>query len=455
MRRISAGVQRPAAPSALPFIEDSKLPFIPSGNDRPHPPSMTASPTALRAELTPSDLAYSALVAELREPFVILDRDERLLMWNHAYAELHRDANGKGILHQGLSVDELSAWRLASGFFHVSDAHDITTEPSARSPGRGKGSSTYRLRDGRWMLVERYALFDGHNVGLWIDITALKLAENMLRETAERLSAREAELSQTQAELEEINANLEERIRSRSDELLAAQSELVKKERMVAIGQLTATVAHELRNPMAAIRNTVYMMNEQRKNGQPVALERPIERIGRSVDRCEKIIQELLDFSRSRALQCEVLAFDPWLRGVMTEFATPPGITIALDTDSGETNIALDTDRLQRVIINLVDNAVQALAEHRTEGERRVGVRTRKVGDAVELQVEDNGPGIAAEHLAKVFEPLFTTKRMGTGLGLPTVKQIVEQHGGTIVLESAVGEFTRAVIRLPFAPTSL
>ena len=412
---------------------------------------MTPPSTALRTEPATGDLAYAALVAELREPFVILDREERLIMWNHAYAEMHRDHHGNCILREGLSVDELSAWRLANGFFHVSDEHDIATEPSASSPGRGKGASTCRIRDGRWMLVERYPLANGQNVGLWIDITALKLAENMLRETAERLSHREAELSQAQTDLEEINASLEERVRVRTDELLAAQGELHKKERMAAMGQLTATVAHELRNPMSAIRNTVYMMKEQQGNGQPVELGRPLERISRSVDRCDKIIEELLDFSRSRALQTEALVFDAWLRNVMAEFTAPASVAIAIDTNAGESKVALDTDRLQRVVINLVDNAVQALVEHHTAGAPRVVLRTRALGDGLELQIEDNGPGIPAENLAKVFEPLFTTKRQGTGLGLPTVRQIVEQHGGTIALESTLGAFTRAVIRLPLA----
>ena len=412
---------------------------------------MTSSSTALRAGPSTTDLAYGAVVAELREPFVILDQDERLLTWNRAFAEMHRDQHGNCILHPGLPIGELSAWRLANGFFHATDEHNITTEPSAASPGRGKGSRTYRIRDGRWMLVERYPLSDGHNVGLWIDITALKLAENMLRETAERLSHREAELSQAQIDLEEINASLEERVRIRTDELLAAQGELMKKERMAAIGQLTATVAHELRNPMSAIRNTVYTMKEQHSRGQAVDLGRPLERIGRSVERCDKIIQELLDFSRSRALQTEAVVFDAWLRNIMAEFTTPAGIAITIEAEAGATKVALDSDRLQRVVINLVENAAQALADHFTAHEPRIVLRTRALSDGLELQIEDNGPGIAPEILAQVFEPLFTTKRQGTGLGLPTVRQIVEQHGGTIAMESTLGAFTRAVVRLPLA----
>ncbi len=410
---------------------------------------MTLSSTALRAEPVTTDLAYGAVVGELREPFVILDHDERLITWNRAFAEMHRDQTGNCILCPGLSIEELSARRLTSGFFHPSDEHNSSTEPSAANPGRGKGSSTYRVRDGRWMLVERYPLPDGHNVGLWIDITALKLAENMLRETAQRLSHREAELSQAQTELEEINANLEERVRIRTDELVAAQGELMKKERMAAIGQLTATVAHELRNPMSAIRNTVYTMKEQHSRGQPVDLGRPLERIGRSVERCDKIIQELLDFSRSRALQTEAVVFDAWLGNVMAEFTMPAGIAIAIEAEAGKTKIALDGDRMQRVVINLVENAAQALADRPATHEPRIVLRTRALGDELELHIEDNGPGISPEILAQVFEPLFTTKRQGTGLGLPTVRQIVEQHGGTIAMESTLGAFTRAVIRLP------
>jgi signal transduction histidine kinase len=240
-------------------------------------------------------------------------------------------------------------------------------------------------------------------------------------------------------------------VRIRTGELLAAQGELLNKERMAAIGHLTATVAHELRNPMSAIRNTVFMMKEQQSRGQPVELGRPLERISRSVDRCDKIIEELLDFSRSRTLQTEALVFDAWLRNVMAEFTAPSRIAIAIETNAGESKVALDTDRLQRVVINLVDNAVQALVEHHAAGAARVVLRTRILDDGLELQIEDNGPGIPAENLAKVFEPLFTTKRQGTGLGLPTVRQIVEQHGGTIALESTLGAFTRAVIRLPLA----
>jgi signal transduction histidine kinase len=411
---------------------------------------MALPSTAAQRPVDSGFSGYDPAVAGLREPFVIFDADERLSAWNQAYAELHRDARGICILHAGMTVDELSAWRIANNFFHAGHQHSLDTEPSAYKPGQGKGAIAYQLRDGRWMLVERYPLANGQNVGLWIDITNLKRTEMLLRETAERLSLREAELSEAQAALEHTNEDLERRVEDRTRELVAAQADILKKERLAAIGQLTATVAHELRNPMSAIRNTVFSMKEQQSRSQPVDLARPLDRIARSVDRCDKIIEELLDYSRTRELQREAVAFDGWLSDILAE-VNLPAVELVREFGAGEAKVAIDADRLRRVVINLVENAAQALAEHKGDRAPRIVLRTRQIDREIELQIEDNGPGIPPNNLAKVFEPLFTTKRQGTGLGLPTVKQIVERHGGAIALESTLGEFTRAVIRLPLA----
>ncbi len=111
---------------------------------------------------------------------------------------------------------------------------------------------------------------------------------------------------------------------------------------------------------------------------------------------------------------------------------------------------SIDGDRIRRVVINLIDNAAQALGEVPADGrQRRITVQTRADEDAVELKVEDTGPGIPAENRMRIFEPLFSTKSFGTGLGLATVKQIVGQHGGTIEVDSTVGQGTCFTIRLP------
>jgi signal transduction histidine kinase len=111
---------------------------------------------------------------------------------------------------------------------------------------------------------------------------------------------------------------------------------------------------------------------------------------------------------------------------------------------------AFDPDRLRRVVVNLVENAAQSRADsEREKRELEISVATRRLGESIEIVVSDNGAGIAPDVLPRIFEPLFSTKSFGTGLGLPTVKQIVEQHGGEIELSSELGVGTRARVRLP------
>jgi signal transduction histidine kinase len=245
------------------------------------------------------------------------------------------------------------------------------------------------------------------------------------------------------------NATLELRIEERTRELHAAQDELLKKERLAVMGQVTATVAHELRNPLSAIKNSAFTLKQIGAGGGSPQ-ERAINRIEHCIERCDRIVAELLDFTRAQDLRCTVHEFDEWLRELAAELTPPLGGAFDLDLRAEGSSVKLDPDRFRRVVINLVDNAIQAIGEANADGTRpRVTLRTRALEHAIELEIEDNGPGIRPEVLAKVFEPLFSTKSFGTGLGLPTVKQIVEQHAGSVELTSVVGQGTRASIRLP------
>ena len=249
----------------------------------------------------------------------------------------------------------------------------------------------------------------------------------------------------------EISAELElsRRVDERTAELRLAQEELLRSERLSVLGQLTATVAHELRNPLSAIRNSVYAIREL-ISGKGFPLDRPLTRIERSIGRCDGIVTDLLDYARSRQLQCAPQAVDQWLGEVLDEQKLPEHVTLRRELAAPGVIAAFDPDRFRRVVVNLVENAAQSVIE--SEREKRpleVAVATRKIGDSVEITVHDNGAGIPPDVLPRIFEPLFSTKSFGTGLGLPTVKQIVEQHGGQIELQSEVGVGTLAVVRLP------
>jgi signal transduction histidine kinase len=235
---------------------------------------------------------------------------------------------------------------------------------------------------------------------------------------------------------------------------LAAEAELLKSERLSVLGQLTATVAHELRNPLSAIRNTLFTVKELAVNAG-IKLDRPVARMERSIERCDRIISDLLEFTRNRELNRTSVSFDRWLAGVLAEQNVSPSISVITGFAAAEAAVPIDSDRMRRVIINLFENAAHALAERAADQEKRITARTEAVDGELVLVIEDTGPGISPENLARIFEPLFSTKSFGTGLGLPTVKQIVNQHGGTIAVDSEFGQGTRVTVHLPLGAAAM
>jgi PAS domain S-box-containing protein len=252
---------------------------------------------------------------------------------------------------------------------------------------------------------------------------------------------------------------LERRVEERTAELRETQAELIQKERLATLGQLTATVSHELRNPLGVIRNTMFTIAEAVR-GAGLKLDRPIQRVERSISRCDVIIGELLDYTRSTALRREKVRVDAVIADLLDEQKVPDGIALQRELGAPGIVLSIDPNRFRRAVINLVENAVQAIKEHvEKTGDARphsVIVRSRVAGDRFEVLVKDSGPGIAEEVFPKIFEPLFSTKGFGVGLGLPTVKQIIEQHGGDLAMSSRLGEGVEALLWLPLEqPTEI
>ena len=253
----------------------------------------------------------------------------------------------------------------------------------------------------------------------------------------------------TQEALAEMRANRIEAEKIEAERAkLAVEAELLKTERLAVLGQLTATVAHELRNPLSAIRNTLFTVREM-ATSSGLKLERPIARMERSIERCDRIISDLLEYTRQRELNRSKVRFDGWLSDIIAEQPLPATVVLVPELGAADSVVPIDADRVRRVVINLVENASQALGEAPPDREKRVTLRTYAEDSDLVLVVEDNGAGITPENLGRIFEPLFSTKSFGTGLGLPTVKQIVNQHGGTIDVESEVGRGTCVTVRLP------
>ncbi len=229
------------------------------------------------------------------------------------------------------------------------------------------------------------------------------------------------------------------------------EGELLRQERFATLGQLTATVSHELRNPLGVIRTSAFVVRNGLKEEMPRA-RRALERVERSVMRCDRIIDEMLDFTRISDLEPKPTALDDWLAGVLEEQTLPRGIILRQELQLPETTVPLDRDRLRRAVINVFDNACQAMLgarEAETEpAERLLTVRTRECDGRIEVVFEDQGPGIARQVYERIFEPLYSTKGFGIGLGLPVVKQIMEQHGGGIEIETEEGRGTSVCLWL-------
>jgi len=230
---------------------------------------------------------------------------------------------------------------------------------------------------------------------------------------------------------------------------VAVEAELLKQERLSLLGRLTASLAHELRNPLSTIRNTIHAIREVAVD-KGIDIERQMRRMYRTIDRCDGIIRDLLDYAGARDVVVSPIRIDSWLNDVLNDQKVLAGVTIERRFAAAGALVMFDPERLRCVIVNLIENALEALVETPGIVERRITVATT-LSDRIEIAITDSGPGIPADVLARVFEPLFSTRAFGTGLGLATAKQVVEQHGGDIVIGNAPDAGARVVIRLPRA----
>ncbi|HKQ60404.1 MAG TPA: ATP-binding protein [Candidatus Polarisedimenticolaceae bacterium] len=258
-----------------------------------------------------------------------------------------------------------------------------------------------------------------------------------------------ADLQVTQVELLEERAELERRVALRTAELERAQETLVHSERMSAVGQLVAGVAHELNNPLTVVLGYTGLLRERLRDP---ALQPKLEAVQQAAESSRKIVQNLLAFARKQ--KPEQSAVD--VNDVVTRTTAlraynlrSEGIRLELALDPQLPPTWADPHQLQQVVLNLLVNAEQAMQEAGRGSCIRFA--TRQAGDAIELRVEDDGPGIPPAIRSRIFEPFFTTKKVGqgTGLGLSICYGIVAEHGGRLRVESEEGRYTRFVIDLP------
>jgi len=222
--------------------------------------------------------------------------------------------------------------------------------------------------------------------------------------------------------------------------------ELERNRRLAAIGSLASGVAHEIRNPLSSIKGfATYLRERYRDNPEDLQVT---DIMIQEVERLNRVIGQLLEFSRPLILNRKVAAIEPILRHAMKMIeiqALEKGVSLEVDFGRMVPDLLLDSDRMTQVFLNLTLNALNAMEKGGT-----LSLRVTQSGDrTVRVDISDTGTGIGKEELGRIFDPYFTTRPSGTGLGLPIAQRIVEAHGGEILVSSEPGRGTVFSVLLP------
>ena len=233
-------------------------------------------------------------------------------------------------------------------------------------------------------------------------------------------------------------------------ELERRQNQLVQAKKLSSLGTLTSGIAHELNNPLNNISTSCQIVLEELDEIDKDFLRKMLQNTEKEIARARDIVKGLLEFSRTKEFSLEPHSIRTIVSRARQLVASqlPGGIEIKIDVPD-DLIVPVDSQRMQQVVLNLLLNAIQAIAE--PPGEIRIKAKRDAEREEAVIEVEDTGSGIDEEDLSHIFDPFFTTKEVGagTGLGLSIVHGIIEQHSGTITVESKKGEGTRFIIRLP------
>ena len=255
-------------------------------------------------------------------------------------------------------------------------------------------------------------------------------------EMSEVLYSRRQELLLAQQKLASSNQDLEQRVEERTRELKATTNELVKAERLAAIGQMASIISHEIRNPLAVISNATRLIKMLVSSPDPKIIKQ-FGIIEAEIKQANSIISEVLGYARTRELMFSTVEVNSYVNDLLAAYPFPPGIHLKREIDEESVRMKVDAEEIKQALRNIISNAVEAMG---AEGTLTVGT---KVGRRVVcIFIADTGPGITEEIRRKMFAPFFTTKARGTGLGLAVVGKALLRHRGKLFITSMPGKGT-------------
>jgi two-component system NtrC family sensor kinase len=268
-----------------------------------------------------------------------------------------------------------------------------------------------------------------------------------IEDLAHSLDEMARQLEAEKRELEEWGNTLEKKVNERAEEMKKIQSQMFRSEKLASLGKLAAGVAHEINNPLTGILTNSSLLLEDLEPGDP--RREDVDVMVKETMRCREIVKRLLDFAKQTKPQTRLASLNTLLENIILlvrNQASFRNVTIETELGADIPNVFVDPDQIQQVFINIILNAAEAM----TKG-GRLTITSALAPDEqyVVVRFADTGPGIPDELRERIFDPFYTTKEHGTGLGLSISYGIVEQHGGTISVESVIGKGSTFIIQLP------
>ncbi|MCW4019166.1 MAG: PAS domain S-box protein [Candidatus Bathyarchaeota archaeon] len=286
---------------------------------------------------------------------------------------------------------------------------------------------------------------NGTEVWTQLVVTPIRDKDGVVRKALE-LAVDITEKKEMQKKLAEYSLRLEQLVEARTQQLKKTQSRLVKSERLAAIGELAGMVGHDLRNPLTSIKGAAYFLKTRYTKELDTIGKEMLATIDNSIDYSNKIVNDLLDYSRNLKLDLSEITPKKLLENTLSFAQVPDGINI-IDETLDTFTVKVDAAKMSRVFLNLMKNAFDAMPKGGT-----LTVTSHKRKEMWEITFKDTGAGMEKETLRKLWTPLFTTKARGMGFGLPICKRIVNTHGGRIRVESTFEQGTKFIITIPVDP---
>ncbi|MDD5036893.1 MAG: PAS domain S-box protein, partial [Methylococcaceae bacterium] len=254
-----------------------------------------------------------------------------------------------------------------------------------------------------------------------------------------------SERKQMEEMVRNLNEALELKIQERTRQLLQAQEELIRKEKLAVLGQVVGSVGHELRNPLGVMNNAVYYLQAVLADADPTTREY-LDIIREEIAGADRIVADLLDSVRTKPPQTQTVSIANLIEQTLIKLTIPAAVELRRDIPESIPPLRVDPMQMQQVFRNLICNAIDAMPEG---GILEIRAFENPVVKTLSVSVRDTGVGVAEQDLPKLFQPLFTTKARGIGLGLVVVKNLTVANGGSVEVQSEPGQGALFTITLP------